>query len=326
MDRLCKGCASPVPLTTRRGRPREWCSDACRVTQYRSPGPDKRTCVTCGSGLPKGRHRYCQVSCKPKRLYPERACGVCGTTFRPATAEAVTCSRSCRQFLRNRREGKSSTRVCEVCGEAYRRTYMEQRTCGRSCGVELRRREGTLLVGTAVRRNWPVSRVYFRDCRHCGVLFTTPSPWATTCSDVCAVEARLESNRAYNRLRNPDRACSCGSPLEPGRRCCDECMTQSRRARRRRDKQRRRALKLGVISEPYTLAEIAKRDRFRCGLCRRKVNMKLVVPHPKAPTIDHVLPFACRGDDTRANVQLAHFACNCIKSDGGGGEQLALLG
>jgi 5-methylcytosine-specific restriction endonuclease McrA len=88
---------------------------------------------------------------------------------------------------------------------------------------------------------------------------------------------------------------------------------------------RRRAAKRGGVSEPYTLAQIAERDRARCGLCGGRVAMKQRVPHPKAPTIDHVIPVFEGGDDTRANVQLAHFHCNSVKG-ARGSQQLALIG
>lgn len=76
---------------------------------------------------------------------------------------------------------------------------------------------------------------------------------------------------------------------------------------------RRRAAKRGGASEPYTLAEIALRDDFNCGLCGKSVPMAVKVPEPLAPTIDHIVPISKGGDDTRANVQLAHFVCNSRK-------------
>jgi 5-methylcytosine-specific restriction endonuclease McrA len=94
---------------------------------------------------------------------------------------------------------------------------------------------------------------------------------------------------------------------------------------KKRLRRRRRARKRGAISEPYTLAEIAARDRNVCQLCKKRVAMTKQVPHPKSPVIDHVLPLACGGDDTKANVQLAHFLCNSLKS-AGGSQQLALVG
>ncbi|MFD7185500.1 HNH endonuclease [Streptomyces sp. NPDC059904] len=76
---------------------------------------------------------------------------------------------------------------------------------------------------------------------------------------------------------------------------------------------RRRAAKRGGKSEPYTLAEIALRDGFNCGLCSKSVPMAVKVPEPLAPTIDHIVPISKGGDDTRVNVQLAHFVCNSRK-------------
>lgn len=110
-----------------------------------------------------------------------------------------------------------------------------------------------------------------------------------------------------------------------GRKRCDECLRKRRRDRGRRDKIRRKRIRAGAKREPYTLAYIAERDRNRCGLCRKRVSMTKSVPHPKAPTIDHILPLAAGGDDTRANVQLACFECNWRKRDGGT-QQLALVG
>lgn len=53
--------------------------------------------------------------------------------------------------------------------------------------------------------------------------------------------------------------------------------------------------------------------------------MTKAVPHPKAPTIDHIIPLAVGGDDTRANVQLAHFLCNSL-AGATGTKQAALFG
>lgn len=53
--------------------------------------------------------------------------------------------------------------------------------------------------------------------------------------------------------------------------------------------------------------------------------MTKAVPHPKAPTIDHIVPLADGGDDVRSNVQLAHFICNSMKGTGGT-QQLMLVG
>ena len=101
--------------------------------------------------------------------------------------------------------------------------------------------------------------------------------------------------------------------LTDAQKTCVECKTHTKRDKARRKDYRRR-MRLGVNQERYALTEIAMRDGHRCGLCHKPVPMRMVVPHPHAPTIDHILPLSEGGDDTRANVQLAHFQCNSTKS------------
>jgi 5-methylcytosine-specific restriction endonuclease McrA len=93
----------------------------------------------------------------------------------------------------------------------------------------------------------------------------------------------------------------------------------------KRCRKRRKARKRQIEHENYTLEEIAARDNFRCGICCKKVLMNKVVPHFKAPTIDHLIPVSEGGDDVKANVQLAHFICNSRRGTGGT-VQLLLVG
>lgn len=148
------------------------------------------------------------------------------------------------------------------------------------------------------------------------------------CSSACRAERKRQHDRRYNEKRGRVRKLhcpGCGTRLVGRRKKCDDCRDTAERERKKRGKRARRARKRGVAHEPYTLAEIATRDRFRCGLCGKRVAMKQAVPHPKAPTIDHIVPIADGGTDVRANVQLAHFECNWKKSDGGM-QQLVLFG
>jgi len=85
------------------------------------------------------------------------------------------------------------------------------------------------------------------------------------------------------------------------------------RDRMRRKNHRRRITLAEAASEPYTLREIAERDEFCCQLCRLPVDMGLTWPDRWSATIDHRVPLVRGGDDTRANVQLAHFVCNSRK-------------
>lgn len=80
---------------------------------------------------------------------------------------------------------------------------------------------------------------------------------------------------------------------------------------------RRRALKAGLLSEPYTLSEIAERDGYLCGWCWLPVNMILSGLERWGPTIDHVIPISRGGPDTKVNVQLMHRVCNETKGVSG---------
>lgn len=69
-----------------------------------------------------------------------------------------------------------------------------------------------------------------------------------------------------------------------------------------------------------------ERDGWRCRLCGDRLARTRQVPHPKAPTVDHIVPRSLGGSDNAANLQSAHFRCNALKSNTGAGDQLALLG
>lgn len=120
------------------------------------------------------------------------------------------------------------------------------------------------------------------------------------------------------------RACArCSAEFQPTqarvRFCSHDCADESRRRhaddreRVRANSAKRRAVKLGVESEPYSLAEIALRDGVRCGLCLERVDMRLSGSDVWGPTIDHIVPISKGGADVKANVQLAHRRCNLNK-------------
>jgi 5-methylcytosine-specific restriction endonuclease McrA len=147
------------------------------------------------------------------------------------------------------------------------------------------------------------------------------------CSEPCSERAcrRMSLVRYGKTPDEVDRCRKCGISVPMKRKSCDSCRAVALQNAKRRARRRRRARQRGAVCEGYTLAEIAERDRYYCGLCRKRVAMTKSVPHPKSPTIDHVLPLAVGGQDTRANVQLAHFECNWRKADRGT-QQLALIG
>ncbi|WP_434744799.1 HNH endonuclease [Streptomyces sp. A-14] len=89
----------------------------------------------------------------------------------------------------------------------------------------------------------------------------------------------------------------------------------SPRCGRRADKDKRRALERQAFVAPVSRPQVYERDHWTCQLCREPVVRDQVVPHPQAPTLDHVIPLARGGTHEPANVQLAHYLCNSIKTD-----------
>lgn len=120
----------------------------------------------------------------------------------------------------------------------------------------------------------------------------------------------------------------CGGPFLSIERGWDRVRYCSNRCARRSIASRRRARVRNVEVERYSRFAIFERDGWRCHICRRKVVRTAIVPHPLAPTIDHLVPLAAGGADTAANVATAHFLCNSTKGEraGGFGDQLALIG
>lgn len=110
------------------------------------------------------------------------------------------------------------------------------------------------------------------------------------------------------------------------RTCSDECSRILGAKRRRRKCATRRARKkhapLGVAFDPV---EVFERDGWVCHLCgKTTLRDKIGTAHPRAPTLDHILPLARGGSHSRSNTACAHRACNNRKGTAPGG-QFSLL-
>lgn len=88
---------------------------------------------------------------------------------------------------------------------------------------------------------------------------------------------------------------------------------------------RRRARLVNAFVEDVNRLEVFMSDGYKCYLCGKKTDPKRSYPHPKSPTIDHVIPLNRGGLHERANCRTACARCNAAKQDRGGGEQFALV-
>lgn len=273
------------------------------------------------AGSNDGRNRKC-YRCFG-RSYTCVECGVEGWQgphgkARKWCPECVSAGRAAAERKKRANTPKPVTRKCLICGKGF--PWSRTPYCSEACRP-------------------------LRKCRGCGEEFNLKN--RTYCSDECKPLSNRLSYAEKKTLR-PARACvGCDQQFQPCRReqrwCSLACYNRHNpspittrryspeeareriRESWRQKNRRRRAAKRGAPSERYTLVGIATRDKHRCGLCGKRVAMKQKVPHPKAPTIDHIVPLLDGGDDTRANVQLAHFLCNSAKGPRGS-QQLALIG
>lgn len=86
---------------------------------------------------------------------------------------------------------------------------------------------------------------------------------------------------------------------------------------------RRRARLADAFVEDVNRLEVFMADGWRCHLCGKLTDKTKPYPHPKSPTIDHVIPINRGGLHERSNCRTACARCNSAKQDRGGGEQFA---
>lgn len=171
-----------------------------------------------------------------------------------------------------------------------------------------------------------------RTCAQCSAPFTASRVAQLYCTLRCRKEA--EATRHGRRNRACKRCEICLGELSLKTYCapCRDTLKRERKKaeRKTRDRSqqnhRKRARLYGVDYEPVKSATVFDRDGWRCGICRKPVRKVHKYPHLMSATLDHIVPMSQGGGHTYVNTQLAHFMCNSIKSAGGGGEQLALIG
>jgi 5-methylcytosine-specific restriction endonuclease McrA len=170
------------------------------------------------------------------------------------------------------------------------------------------------------------------QCVHCGTSFGTTYTKAMFCSVECKRLERYVPIAAEILAAKPvTRQCvHCGANMPQAMRadakfCSETCSSRAHAITRKMH----RRIGLAGRKKGAPLLErnyIAERDKFRCGICGGKVDMKLQHPDPLFGSIDHIVPLSRGGTNDLANLQLAHLRCNLSKNDRGGAEQLRLIG
>lgn len=239
-------------------------------------------------------------------------------------------------------------RICPVCGKSFRPRSPAAVYCPPQPGKQ--RSRCAKRAENAKRGGWdPASRPMPApfDCEQCYrrcVPGENVAPQATRfCGVRCKKRWHLAHSTApsYQRIQRKFGPC-CRVSSAPVLRSfiegpCPECGERyvgrgrycSKRCMRKPLRRARRAKRAGVGYKTLTFRTVAERDGWTCQLCGDPVDPGLTVPHPLAPTMDHMIPLARGGEHTGTNVQLAHFLCNSRKGDGQSaaavGSQLAMV-
>jgi hypothetical protein len=212
-------------------------------------------------------------------------CRWCRIDFMPAPMARgqVFCSRRCLEQDRNQRP-----RAC-ACGWVFVARSRRTKLCA-WC------RAGASGPLRTIKRG-PACSLTYSTCRECGALGV-----ARVSRNVCR---QCAPNGWYVPVAPRPITCKQCSVTFIGkwRSICEACAESNGRVGRR-------SRKAALRGRSYIAADIYQRDGWRCHLCRRVVPQDKQVPHPSAPTIDHLVPISAGGLDDPMNVALAHFICN----------------
>lgn len=219
----------------------------------------------------------------------QHTCVICGAAFERARRDSRYCTSEC--HAARKRDGLRPLKACRVCDAGFVPVATKQVYCSTEC-----------------RRTPLTCALRWQVCPQGEHAFTATSGQYCDCRQDC--EGRCGRQAALTR----------------GARLCRTCQTKRLAARQRAKQSARRARLRGQFVEVVKPDVIFKRDGWRCQLCYEMVLRKAVVPHPRAAVMDHIEPLAAGGLHEYRNIHTAHFICNSLKREVGGGEQLLLIG
>jgi len=242
---------------------------------------------------------------KRRRERPLNVCRQCGWMW--AGHKANWCSNKCRSAHSYRVARNKHQHVCKHCGKEYRSSRAGSKVCSPACNVATR-------VVDPMRGP--------RTCHQCGKEFVPKATYRTTyCSRSCW-QSSVAVEYKDGTITTATGYCSrCGrrwvwleGVRKDGKRkrtlVCDSCRAADMAAA----SSKRRAHKKNNGPHDYIVPRrVYKRDGFQCQLCGWTFKAGVVHPHPRSPTIDHVVPLSRGGLHTYDNVQAACLVCNSSK-------------
>lgn len=286
-------------------------SSMCSTHQMRITRAKKRfiiTCAHCGQDARVGDRpdqKYCTATCRKAatkaRLEISKVCSVDG----------------CDRITRRRHA---------ICGTHYQRQHRAEKKylitcayCGKDAQVSRTQKYCSLRCNNLMNNQVRSERARLeRIAKALPIVYTGP-PFVRPPRAVPHIQGHLVWRTGQCRI------CSAWfTHWNMDVTCSTACLLELERERTITARHKRRALKKNAFVANVHRRRVFEADGYRCHICKRKTDQTKQVPHPRAPTIDHVIPLACGGTHEPANVRTACFLCNATKSHRGGGEQFAL--
>ena len=307
-------------------RSKKYCGKRCNNSARYIPGGEvwknAIVCAGCGQQIPKwANSTEGKSKCPDCRKTAPREHGTRQTKCRCDKCREYKAREQRAHYAKNRdqinnaRRGKRKAHgICEYCKDPFTAAN-KQRYCGLTCAarhkVASSPEEYASPERVSRRPRRPRSKQYKQI-----VLYTEP------------LYEQREQEREPERAWVSGQCRICRTWFVASHRstvtCSPDCRAENKLDKGRRGRSRRRARIRDAYVADVNPRRVFMADGYRCHLCNRKCDPTKTVPHPRAPTVDHVTPLAVGGTHEPANCRTACFACNSHKSSGGGGEQFAL--
>lgn len=307
----CSLCNIEFEHTARTGPNPRHCSPECKAELHRRHSQERyaphssisiNNCVECGR-LFTSRYKRERPACSRRCAYRDLRgrspqCSEDGCD-KPTQGRGLCAS----HYSAWHRSQNKYTITCVACGQQAKVDRPTRKHCSTTCAAT----HGSQASAASVRTRYPRPVALYTGPRH------TPPPiqWVKTAHRLTSGQCRVCDTWFVS--------------LHTDITCSPQCFTQYHADQKRMAKERRRALQRRAFVENVIRKQVFNRDGYRCHICRRKTDPTKKTPHPRAPTIDHVIPLACGGKHEKTNCRTACFLCNSRKGDRGGGEQLLLI-
>lgn len=335
----CGDCGISISQPLGKGRRRQFC-DKCRLNRRGEPKKRAFQCESCGGPFESiHARRFCSKACRygDSSKGTKTQCKSCSVSFIRRKKGQLYCSVECRRRHNYRRPPKIY--VCLCCQKPFKKKIYpsgnyscQKKYCSRDCAFEARRRKLP-----AAQRPLEVAKRIVRWFEQWG---DDVYPIVSKCSK-CGI-ATVVSQKGQDPQRpccecsKPPRLCEgCGCDLPRSRRLCQECAAARKKDANKRERRkarlngtrapslRKRCRKFGVTFTPIPRKKVFDRDRWKCQICGVKLLPKFAkivgttTPHPRCPTIDHIVPLSFGPSSPGHvwdNVQACCWQCNCERA------------